>query len=213
MGEAEQTRTERYITTHDPTTGQSIFNSLISPTVPESGPPGGRAVMQTLYASKGFPHQLADNADLTAYERCLAQPPDIVIGNGTVVRTVHFKPGASSHMHRTLSIDCGIVVDGQIRLELDSGESRLLQKGDVACNGPPCTRGITPAQRRPRNSCVSLSLSHHWRLRGGRSSRNIGRIKRRFEEGVGYCRGCIESSDAQRAGARMVFSTDVLRTE
>ena len=127
MGKTGQT--QRYLTTHDPRTGESIFETSISPAVPEIRVPG--ASMQTLYASQGLPHQLADNADLTSYKRYLAQPPGIVIGNGTVVRTLVFEPGASSHMHRTLSIDCGVVIDGQVKLELDSGETRLLQKGDV----------------------------------------------------------------------------------
>lgn len=121
----------RYITTHDQSTGKAVFNASICSTVPEIEFPGGLAILQNLYVSEGFPHQLANDADMKTYERYLSEPPGITVGNGTVLRTVNFKPGASSHMHRTLSIDCGVVVDGAILLELDSGETRLLRKGDV----------------------------------------------------------------------------------
>jgi len=40
-------------------------------------------------------------------------------------------PGASSPMHTTKSIDYGIVVEGEIELELDSGERTVLKSGYV----------------------------------------------------------------------------------
>ena len=41
-------------------------------------------------------------------------------------------PGATSPMHRTVSLDYGVVLEGEVELVLDSGEKRLLQRGDVA---------------------------------------------------------------------------------
>jgi len=35
-------------------------------------------------------------------------------------------------MHRTVSLDYGIVLDGEVELILDSGEKRLMKPGDVA---------------------------------------------------------------------------------
>jgi quercetin dioxygenase-like cupin family protein len=35
-------------------------------------------------------------------------------------------------MHRTLSLDMGIVIEGEIELVLDSGETRLMKRGDLA---------------------------------------------------------------------------------
>lgn len=131
--EQEQEQKEishRYITTHD-STGNSVFSTTIPSTAPEIEFPGGLAVLQNLYVTEGFPHQLADDADIKTYQRYLNEPPGIALDNGTVVRTVTFKPGASSHMHRTLSVDCGVVVDGEIELELDSGETKVLKQGDV----------------------------------------------------------------------------------
>lgn len=34
-------------------------------------------------------------------------------------------------MHRTISLDYGVVLEGEVELILDSGESRLLRRGDV----------------------------------------------------------------------------------
>ncbi|KAL1957330.1 hypothetical protein VTO42DRAFT_6119 [Malbranchea cinnamomea] len=130
-GHAQVHGQQRYITTHDPETGKGVFESSIPSTPPEIEFPGGLAVLQNLYVSEGFPHQLADDADVKTYQRYLSEPPGIMIANGTIVRTVNFKPGASSHMHRTPSIDCGVIVDGEVVLELDSGEKRLLRRGDV----------------------------------------------------------------------------------
>jgi quercetin dioxygenase-like cupin family protein len=35
-------------------------------------------------------------------------------------------------MHRTQSLDYGIVLEGEIEMTLDSGEKRLLKRGDMA---------------------------------------------------------------------------------
>jgi quercetin dioxygenase-like cupin family protein len=41
-------------------------------------------------------------------------------------------PGAVSPMHRTVSLDYGVVLEGEMELVLDSGETRLLKRGDLA---------------------------------------------------------------------------------
>lgn len=41
-------------------------------------------------------------------------------------------PGVTSPMHRTVSLDYGIVVYGEVELILDSGEKKVLKAGDVA---------------------------------------------------------------------------------
>ena len=50
---------------------------------------------------------------------------------GSVLRVVDFVPHQRSPMHRTHSIDYGIVLEGEISLELDSGEVRHLTAGDI----------------------------------------------------------------------------------
>lgn len=45
---------------------------------------------------------------------------------------VDFAPASDCMMHRTQSLDYGIVLEGAIELVLDSGETRLMRRGDVA---------------------------------------------------------------------------------
>jgi quercetin dioxygenase-like cupin family protein len=61
---------------------------------------------------------------------------------GTVLRFVDIAPNAISPMHRTVSIDYGVVLEGTIELVLDSGETRILSRGDV---------------------CVQRATNHAWR--------------------------------------------------
>lgn len=42
------------------------------------------------------------------------------------------QPGGESAMHRTHSLDYGVVLEGEIELVLDSGESRTLKRNDMA---------------------------------------------------------------------------------
>lgn len=66
------------------------------------------------------------NANLTKTK------PGLHITNGTVVRMIDFGPGVESPMHRAMSIDYGIVMDGEFELTLDSGETRIMKQGDIS---------------------------------------------------------------------------------
>ena len=73
-------------------------------------------------------------APVTAFEareptdRPLVTPPD---PGGTIIRIVDLEPGSVSPMHRTESIDYGIVLTGQVHLVLDDGSQTALDPGDV----------------------------------------------------------------------------------
>jgi hypothetical protein len=75
-------------------------------------------------------------------------PPDSVVtlpgfdGPAMGKEQVELIPGlgerfAPDGMHETDTIDYGIVIDGQIWLELDSGEAKALEKGDVIVQAGP----------------------------------------------------------------------------
>jgi quercetin dioxygenase-like cupin family protein len=49
---------------------------------------------------------------------------------GSIFRVVDFPPGAKGEMHRTRSVDYGIVIEGEIDMLLPEGEVRL-RAGDV----------------------------------------------------------------------------------
>ena len=85
-----------------------------------------------IYTTHGFPVPMAGDKDINIYKSYLVNAPKITIPGGTVCRTVDFPPGYTSPMHRTPSCDFGVVIEGEVELVLDSGETRLLKQGDVA---------------------------------------------------------------------------------
>lgn len=49
--------------------------------------------------------------------------------DGTTVRVVDFPAGRDGIMHRTISLDFGIVLEGEVVLELDDGVETTMKKG------------------------------------------------------------------------------------
>jgi len=84
------------------------------------------------YTTKGFPPSLDDDADIKVYEGYLKEAPGLVVSGGTVLRHVDIPPNTACTMHRTVSLDYGAVIEGEVELLLDSGEKRLMKRGDVA---------------------------------------------------------------------------------
>jgi len=113
----------RYTTTHCHETGKTSFITSL----PEHPEPQllGLTAFTTLYTTASFPPALDDDelASATASPRV---PP-----NGTSMVFIDLPPGSTSPMHRTVSLDFGVLLQGEIELVLDSGDSRTLKKGDV----------------------------------------------------------------------------------
>jgi quercetin dioxygenase-like cupin family protein len=55
----------------------------------------------------------------------------LTLDGGTVFRVGQLDPGDRSPMHRTNSVDYGIVLEGEVGMELDGGEQVRLRVGDV----------------------------------------------------------------------------------
>lgn len=66
-----------------------------------------------------------DPADGGARQVGLVQP------GGSVLRIGVLPPGAHSAMHRTHSVDYGIVLEGEVDMEVDDGATVHLKQGDV----------------------------------------------------------------------------------
>ncbi|KAF3389465.1 hypothetical protein F1880_004437 [Penicillium rolfsii] len=133
----------RFITTHNED-GKAVFSNQLPDAMPKqlfNGVPFGLA-----YTSNEFPAQLSADADLAKYEANLSKPPGLVINTGTVCRIVDFGPHVESPMHRTVSLDYGVVLEGEVELILDSGEKRVLKRGDVAVQRATnhAWRNVTP---------------------------------------------------------------------
>ena len=56
------------------------------------------------------------------------------VHNGSVARLIDFAPGVEWPMHRAMSVDYGVVIEGEFELTLPSGESRIMKSGDVSVN-------------------------------------------------------------------------------
>jgi quercetin dioxygenase-like cupin family protein len=55
----------------------------------------------------------------------------LTINQGSVIRIVDMLPGKTSPMHRTNSLDYGIVLSGEVELEVDGGVKTLIGPGEI----------------------------------------------------------------------------------
>lgn len=96
-------------------------------------PFGDSAGMNVVYTTSKFPVSLNNHDDIKAHKAVLDSGKlGLVSPGGTVLRYVDFAPVHERVMHRTQSLDYGIVMEGEIDMELDDGNLTRLKKGDVA---------------------------------------------------------------------------------
>ena len=122
MGSSQLPPVRRVVTGHDEK-GRAVIRSDTG--FATEAIPSGDAAFALMWTTASVP---ADNNDETdGRERDAA----LTIHQGSVVRIVDMLPGGASPMHRTNSIDYGIVMSGQVVLELDDGVRTLLGPGDI----------------------------------------------------------------------------------
>lgn len=121
---------QRFITDHNEE-GKAVFSTRNEETLDWQSI-GDEAKFALGYTTSQFPPTFDNKEDISDYEQYLLNKPGITIPGGTVLRFVDVTPGHTSPMHRTVSLDYGVVLEGEIELILDSGETRLLKRGDVA---------------------------------------------------------------------------------
>lgn len=112
----------RIVTTHDK---EGHSRVLSDDTVTAKLVPSGDAEMALIWTTQTVPAD--NNSDLTGADR----PAGVTLHGGSVIRTVYMKPGASSPMHRSHSIDYGIIISGNLELDLNGGETVKLGAGDI----------------------------------------------------------------------------------
>lgn len=112
----------RVVTGHD-AAGRAIVQSdrVFAPTAI----PSGDAAFALLWTTASVP---ADNDDDSEGRDRAA---GLTLNSGSVIRVVDMLPGGVSPMHRSNSIDYGIVLSGTVELELDDGAVVTLAPGDV----------------------------------------------------------------------------------
>lgn len=118
-----------YITTHDPATKRSVFHD--SKAAEWTQPFDEHMFFKHLFTQTKARPSFADDADVAAHEAIVASGSTGLVGEGTLIRVVDFAPGYECIMHRTQSLDFGILVEGSLVACLDSGEERALNRGDV----------------------------------------------------------------------------------
>lgn len=113
---------QRVVTGHD-SRGLAVFRSEDhEPTRPI---PSGDADFLLVWTTATVP---ADNNDETdGRERAAG----LTLHGGSVIRVVDVLPHSASPMHRSHSIDYGIVMTNEIELVLDGGESRRVAAGGI----------------------------------------------------------------------------------
>jgi quercetin dioxygenase-like cupin family protein len=118
------TTPRRVVTGHD-ATGSSVFTS--DDLVPAARTTPGGTLFYELWATDATPVPIGTGQGETASRSTLSVPP---ARNGTTLRINEMPPGAGSPTHRTETVDYGIVLDGEVVLVLDDGET-VLRAGDV----------------------------------------------------------------------------------
>lgn len=126
----QKSRNVRLITTHD-SNGLAVFCNTLPAVAQGRSVTEGNVHLSLLYTNELKPN-MSDETDIAKYTGYLQHPPGLTIANGTVCRYCDFAPNHLTPMHRTRSLDFGVVLEGEMELVLDSGEKRHLRCGDVA---------------------------------------------------------------------------------
>ncbi len=112
----------RVVTGHDPD-GRAILRAdeHFTPQII----PGGDAAFALLWTTATVPADNNDEADGRTRDAGLT------LNQGSVIRIVDMLPGGASPMHRSNSIDYGVILSGQVELEVDDGAKTRLGPGDI----------------------------------------------------------------------------------
>ncbi|KAM0262925.1 hypothetical protein ACHAQJ_001518 [Trichoderma viride] len=119
----------RVITTHN-ADGKAVIYEDLSQDTPRIDLPGMHFHLG--YTLNQFPGILEDNRDLREYQDRLPHNVGLSLPGGILLRVVDFLPGESEGpMHRTKTIDFGVIMEGELELIMGSGESTVLKRGDI----------------------------------------------------------------------------------
>ena len=111
----------RVVTGHD-ATGRAVVKIDEVATNQVSARPGATACV--VWTTEGFP------VDNDGWEDEGLRKTGTTLDNGTVFRVLELAPGVSPRNHRTDSIDCAVVMSGEVDMELDDTTVHL-KAGDV----------------------------------------------------------------------------------
>ncbi|KAL4861442.1 hypothetical protein BDV12DRAFT_204016 [Aspergillus spectabilis] len=122
--------THCFVTTHDQAGNAIFYDKTEEVKMKAMGP----AFFDVLFATNTFPHDFENDKDVRGFLALDGVIP-VSMPGGTVVRMVDLAPGQASPMHRTTSLDYGVVLEGEIVLvldDMDKGPRRVMKRGDVS---------------------------------------------------------------------------------
>jgi quercetin dioxygenase-like cupin family protein len=113
----------RIVTGHDASGKSVILSDTPSPKTTDIG----TAAFHEIWVTEAMPAQIpADESEPT--DRPIRVGPP---ANGVMIRFTDMEPGAESPMHRTETLDVGIVLEGETWLLLDDGSETRVGPGDA----------------------------------------------------------------------------------
>ncbi|RMZ77945.1 hypothetical protein DV738_g4105, partial [Chaetothyriales sp. CBS 135597] len=93
----------------------------------------GSMAFQVAYTTSESPVSLNNDEDLTKNDALVASGKlGLVNPGGSVCRVVDFAPGYTCALHRTQSLDYGIVLEGSVEMVLEDGPPTVMNRGDIA---------------------------------------------------------------------------------
>lgn len=113
----------RIVTGHDPSGKSVVLSDGPTPKTLDIG----TAAFHELWVTTQTPVPIAA-AEPEPTDRPVRTPPP---RNGVIVRFTEMAPGAESPMHRTETVDVGVVLEGETWLLLDDGSETRVGLGDV----------------------------------------------------------------------------------
>lgn len=122
---------KRYLTTLD-ASGRSV---LVQDTALAFRPLANGTVARA-YALASVPASIANNVDLESFlspdsNQNEASHAGLAtsLPNGVIMTYFEIGPGAETVLHRTVSVDFSMLIEGQLEMELDSGQKVHLKPG------------------------------------------------------------------------------------
>ncbi|KEF59113.1 uncharacterized protein A1O9_03957 [Exophiala aquamarina CBS 119918] len=134
----------------------------------------GSMAFNVLYTTSKFPVEMNKDEDVHAHDSLIdGGMLGLVNPKGSVLRIVDFGPGLKGRMHRTQSLDYGIVLDGEVDMVLDNDETHRLRRGDVAVQRATIHQWCNPTDKWARVAFVLLD-SAPLSVKGERLHEDLG---------------------------------------
>jgi hypothetical protein len=128
-----------------------------------------------VYSTSSFPPDLNNEIDINTHETLMGKGVGLVNPGGTIIRCVDFAPGYRCGMHRTQSLDYGIVLEGSIDMVLDSGEQQKMKRGDVAVQRATMHQWVNTSETEWARMMFVLQDCQPLRVGGELAGENLGK--------------------------------------